>query len=135
MPHIYFYMSISSFCQGGIDIKIYFMDLQSIFVNNLKRIRKEKKLTQAMLAEMCGTDTSYISQIEIKRRFPSVALIERISTALDIEPYILFLGKEKDSVSQKKVRKSSELVISKIKKDLLNKVNANIESVLRRYLV
>ena len=66
------------------------MDLQSLFISNLRRIRKEKKITQETLAELCGTDTSYISQIEIKRRFPSISLIERIAESLGVEPYVLF---------------------------------------------
>jgi len=42
------------------------------------------------LAEYCDTAPSYIGDIEIGRRFPSVELIEKIADNLGIEPYHLF---------------------------------------------
>ena len=44
------------------------------------------------LAEMCDTAPSYIGEIEIGRRFPSLKLIEKISKALGVEPYRFFIG-------------------------------------------
>jgi len=66
------------------------MGLQQIFMANLKKHRKKSGLTQEKLAEMCNTDPCYIRQIEIGRRFPSIAYIERIAKALNIAPYWLF---------------------------------------------
>lgn len=51
-------------------------------------------MTQENLAALCDTDTAYIGQIETARRFPSMEYIERISRALDVEPYELFKDKE-----------------------------------------
>jgi len=42
------------------------------------------------LAEYCNTATSYIGDIEIGRRFPSINLIEKIAFVLRIEPYQFF---------------------------------------------
>ena len=44
------------------------------------------------LAEMCDTATSYIGEIEIGRRFPSLKLISKISKVLEVEPYRFFIG-------------------------------------------
>ena len=66
------------------------MNLQTIFISNMKRFRKQKHITQEKLAEMCETDTCYIGQIETFRRFPSIQLIEKISNALEVEAWILF---------------------------------------------
>ena len=66
------------------------MGLQQIFMNNLKKRRKQLGFTQEKLAEMCNTDPCYIRQIEIGRRFPSLQYIERIAEALNIAPYRLF---------------------------------------------
>ena len=61
------------------------MALQQIFISNLKRIRKEKRITQEKLAELCDTDTCYIGQIETLRRFPSIHFIEKnISVTPDV---------------------------------------------------
>ena len=43
------------------------------------------------LAEMCDTAASYIGEIEIVRRFPSLKLIEKISKVLNVEPYRFFI--------------------------------------------
>ncbi|GHV87034.1 hypothetical protein AGMMS50255_3300 [Spirochaetia bacterium] len=43
------------------------------------------------LAELCDVAPSYIGQIEIGRRFPSLPLIEKIGLALEVEPYRFFI--------------------------------------------
>jgi transcriptional regulator with XRE-family HTH domain len=43
------------------------------------------------LAELCDVAPSYIGQIEIGRRFPSLPLIEKIGRALEVEPYRFFI--------------------------------------------
>jgi len=49
------------------------------------------------LAEYCDTATSYIGDIEIGRRFPSIDMIEKIASVLRIEPYHFFKNKTKSS--------------------------------------
>jgi len=39
---------------------------------------------------MCDSSTGYIGEIECGKRFPSVAMIERIAQALEIESWSLF---------------------------------------------
>jgi transcriptional regulator with XRE-family HTH domain len=67
------------------------MDLKQIFIFNLRRFRNERGISQFRLAELCDTATSYIGEIEIGRRFPSLKLIERIGRALQVEPYRFFI--------------------------------------------
>ena len=43
------------------------------------------------LAELCDTAPNYIGEIEIGRRFPSLKLIDKISQALNVEPYRFFI--------------------------------------------
>ena len=92
------------------------MDLQDIFISNLKRFRKERHLTQEQLAELCQTETSYIGQIEIKRRFPSLTFIEKIAEVLNIPPYYLYKPIE-DSFSSKNHEMQEELVTA-VTKDI-----------------
>ena len=49
------------------------------------------------LAEFCDTAPSYIGDIEIGRRFPSIEMIEKIAGVLRIEPYHFFKNKTEDS--------------------------------------
>ena len=58
------------------------MELRTVFITNLKRYRKEIKFSQMTLAERCGTSTSYIGEIEIGKKFPSVEMIQKIAEAL-----------------------------------------------------
>jgi transcriptional regulator with XRE-family HTH domain len=67
------------------------MALKDVFVMNLKKFRKQKKFSQMKLAEKCNTAASYIGEIEIGRKFPSIEMIENIARALDIEAYRLFV--------------------------------------------
>ena len=62
----------------------------TVFAENMKKYRKQAKLTQEKLAELCDTDHRYIGQIETGRRCPSLEYIERIAGALNIAPYRLF---------------------------------------------
>jgi len=52
------------------------------------------------LAEYCNTATSYIGEIEIGRRFPSIDLIEKIAHVLRIEPYHFFKSQEDSFASE-----------------------------------
>ena len=73
------------------------MTLKQIFVNNLKILRKKEGFSQMKLAEYCDTAPSYIGDIEIGRRFPSIEMIEKMADALKIEPYHLFKKPEKNN--------------------------------------
>ena len=66
------------------------MEIQAVFAENMKKYRKRAKITQEELAELCNTDYRYIGQIETGRRCPSLEFIEKIATALNIAPYLLF---------------------------------------------
>jgi transcriptional regulator with XRE-family HTH domain len=66
------------------------MDLDLVFVRNIKKWRKNAGLSQEKLAERCKSAHSYIRQIESGSRKPSFSFIEKIALALDIEPYQLF---------------------------------------------
>lgn len=51
---------------------------------NIKRIRKEKNLTQKQLGEKCGMSESTLRQYEIGYRNPKLETIRRIAAALDV---------------------------------------------------
>ncbi|WP_312635049.1 helix-turn-helix transcriptional regulator [Oscillibacter sp.] len=67
------------------------MTLIHIFATNVKQFRMGKKLSQEQLAELAGLHRTYISAVERERRNISIENIERIATALNIDPYLLLL--------------------------------------------
>ena len=85
------------------------MSLQDTFVDNLKRFRKERHLTQEKLAELCNTETSYIGQIEIKKRFPSLTFVEKLAEVLNIPAYYFYRPAE-DFLSAKNQQMQQELI-------------------------
>ena len=68
------------------------MGLKQVFIRNLKKFRNSREFSQMKLAELCGTAPSYIGEIEIGRRFPSLSLIEKIAGVLNVEPYRFFIN-------------------------------------------
>ncbi len=86
------------------------MDLRAVFINNLKRYRKENKLSQMALAEKCGTSASYIGEIEIGKKFPSVEMVQKFAEALDIKPYKLFMEENDIYVANLSPQKRQRLV-------------------------
>jgi transcriptional regulator with XRE-family HTH domain len=73
------------------------MSLQEIFIANLKKIRKERGLSQMALSEKCDTTSNYIGQIEMGRRIPSFDKIEKIASALHTAPHELFFEPRRET--------------------------------------
>jgi transcriptional regulator with XRE-family HTH domain len=63
--------------------------LKEYFAINLKWYRFSKGYTQEKLAELSNSTPKYISDLERGKFSPSLAKIEDIAKALDIEPYML----------------------------------------------
>lgn len=69
----------------------------------IKKLRKEKKITQIDFAERCGISQTYLSQLENDERNPTVDVLERISNVLEIPyPVLSFLSITIDSVPEEK---------------------------------
>jgi transcriptional regulator with XRE-family HTH domain len=69
----------------------------------IKKIRKEKGITQINFSKKCGISQTYLSQIENNERNPTVDILERISNALEIPyPVLSFLSITEDIVPREK---------------------------------
>ena len=58
--------------------------------NNIKKIRKQKGMTQGDLSEMVGVTRQYISDVENLKKIPSVKIAFDTSKALGSNIYELF---------------------------------------------
>ena len=67
------------------------MDIVKIFCSNVKKYRVSLGLSQEQFAEKCGLHRTYISSIERFQRNVSLENVQRISTALGVEVYKLFM--------------------------------------------
>ena len=86
-------------CQASIFTKrnaysIQIMDIDRLFIHNLKKWRKNRGFSQKTLAERCGAAHSYIRQIESGYGHPSFVFIGKLAKALNIEPFQLFFDEE-----------------------------------------
>lgn len=59
---------------------------------NLKRLRKEKKLTQKQLGHLCGMADSAIRRYELGKSHPKIQTLHKIAKGLDIPVHTLVEG-------------------------------------------
>ena len=102
------------------------MSLEKTVIDNIKRIRKEKGLTQEQLAEACNTATSYIGLMEIYKNIPKLSTIEKIAAALDVEPQILFQKVENNTDKEQKIERIRKSVIQSVEKELIRSLRENM---------
>jgi len=94
------------------------------------------------LAEYCNTATSYIGDIEIGRRFPSIDMIEKIAHVLRIEPYHFFKNPVENQVSdtenlfprlpnsmKKQIKTQIKTQIDQSTNEIINEIN----EILNKY--
>ena len=99
------------------------MYLDRLVIDNIKRIRKEKGISQEKLAEACNTATSYIGLMEIYRNVPKLSTIERIAEALDVDPLLFFIDAKKLPIEQ-------ETGIQEKKRKILAIFEKELDSIL-----
>jgi transcriptional regulator with XRE-family HTH domain len=82
-------------------------DIRDLLAQNIKRYRSALGLSQAKLAEKVNTSTNYIGLLEIKRKFPSPEMIERLAVALGIDTTELFYKELTSIDAMKTYRKAA----------------------------
>lgn len=85
--------------------------------HNIKFYRSLKKISQQDLAERSNISTSYIADIELGRRNPSLKTLLIIAEALEIEPYLLLMNPQK--VDNDIIESYSKLLLDKIASDMM----------------
>lgn len=66
-------------------------ELNKLYIENIKKIRTEKKLSQEKLAELSNLSSPFISDIENGKKWGSFETLVSIANALEVEPYELLL--------------------------------------------
>ncbi len=67
------------------------LNIPSILAANIKTYRNNLSLTQFELAEKMDISTTYLAELEISKKAPSMEVVEKLCLALGIRPYELFL--------------------------------------------
>ncbi|MCL2764423.1 MAG: helix-turn-helix transcriptional regulator [Treponema sp.] len=97
------------------------MDMNQLFILNLKKWRKIKGISQEKLAEKCGAAHSYVRQLESGNRCPSFSFIGKLAKALGIEPYQLFFDE-----TAKPAKSARTKQMESVQKKLLESLSNNI---------
>lgn len=67
------------------------MKLKALIGKNVKYYRYRENLTQEQLAEKTKSSVNYIGRLERGQHNQSVDKLEKVASALNIEPYELFI--------------------------------------------
>jgi transcriptional regulator with XRE-family HTH domain len=62
------------------------MSLRRTLALNLKRLRRERKLTQEELADLAGLNRNYVGMIERRENAATVDILEQLAKALQVDP-------------------------------------------------
>ena len=66
------------------------MKLRRIVARNLRQFRQAKGLSQEELAHRAGINRNYVGKLESERHGATVDMLEKLATALEIEPAMFF---------------------------------------------
>jgi transcriptional regulator with XRE-family HTH domain len=94
---------------------------QKVLSENLKRIRKEKKLSQVVIAERSGVITSTYSRVESCQVSPNLSTLEKLAEAMDV-PMAEFFREEQEV---------EPTVLNKLERiDAMSEYNQNVVTIL-----
>jgi transcriptional regulator with XRE-family HTH domain len=102
------------------------MELNRLFILNMKKWRKNRGISQKALSERCEAAHTYIRQIESGVRTPSFAFIGKLAEALGIEAYQLFY----DETAMQRKNPSQMEHLETIKMEILAHVARGIDTVI-----
>ncbi len=85
------------------------------------------------LAEYCNSSPTYIGEIEVGKKFPSINMIEKIAAILKIKPYHFFIDR-----TEKNDEINTENAYPKMPKSMQNEIrkglNFSIDELIRETL-
>lgn len=95
------------------------MYLERLVIDNIKRIRKAKGISQEKLAEASNTATSYIGLMEIYKNVPKLSTIEKIAKALNVDPLDLFKDNNKNpSEMESEIQNKKRAILFFLEKEI-----------------
>lgn len=90
---------------------------------NIRLLRRQRGLSQEKLALKAGINTSYMGEIERAEKSPTIDIIEKIASALDIEIERLF------HFEMKSTKNAEMTYLEKINYELRNRTKKEQETV------
>jgi transcriptional regulator with XRE-family HTH domain len=95
------------------------MNLEKFVIDNIRRIRQEKGISQERLAEACNTATSYIGLMETYRNVPKLSTIEKIAKALGVNPLAFFQDYSwAPAVEEKDIQRKKQKILTVLDREI-----------------
>ncbi|MCD8023963.1 MAG: helix-turn-helix domain-containing protein [Candidatus Gastranaerophilales bacterium] len=98
-------------------------DIRAILGENVKKIRKKNKLSQADFAKKISLQTQAVSQIENGKAYPALKTISKICSEFNLSPACLFSYAKSLEAKEENTRNSLietiNLIISEMDNDKL----------------
>jgi transcriptional regulator with XRE-family HTH domain len=101
------------------------MTLKQTFIRNMKEFRKKEGLSQMKLAELCNSSPTYIGEIEVGKKFPSIYMIEKIAAILRIKPYHFFIDRTEENADI-----NTENTFPKLPKSVQNEIRYKLNLLM-----
>ncbi len=89
-------------------MKLKFNNLKDLLIFNIKYYRYVNNYSQEKLAELSKLSPRYITDIERGLHCPTIPKLESLAKSLNIEPYELFMNKERDKDIIEKMNKNRQ---------------------------
>lgn len=89
-------------------MKLKFNNLKDLLIFNIKYYHYVNNYSQEKLAELSKLSPRYITDIERGLHCPTIPKLESLAKSLNIEPYELFMNKERDKDIIEKMNKNRQ---------------------------
>ncbi|WP_300457292.1 cupin domain-containing protein [Desulfobacula sp.] len=77
---------------------------EEVIAENIRRIRKQNKMTIQALADLTGLTKGYLSKVERSKTAPPFSTVNRIAMAFGVDLTVFFVDREKQSESPRDLR-------------------------------
>jgi transcriptional regulator with XRE-family HTH domain len=99
----------------------------------MKEFRKKEGISQMKLAEYLNTSPTYIGEIEVGKKFPSMDMIEKIAGVLKIKPFHFFIDRTEQNSDINTENNYPKLPRS-MKKEIRSELNFSMNELIRETL-
>ncbi len=107
--------------------------LEKTVIDNIRRIRQKKGISQTRLSIFSGTSASYIGLMETYKNIPKLSTIERIAQALDVPVLQLFCEQSNASSTPEESSRSvskKKMMKEQVKNEILNRLGTELDTLL-----
>lgn len=105
------------------------MYLEKLVIDNIRRFRLEKGISQEKLAIYADTSPSYIGLMETYKNIPKLSTIERIAEALNV-PVLELFKENPGNINLPSQNQNRTALKQKLKSELVKNLEKEIDDML-----